>query len=652
MPTRKLLALTLITVALASLAVLTACSSSSSTTTRTPPSTPVFTSTPVTGATQDVAYTYQLAAVDPAGGSVTFALTSGPTGATISGNTISWTPTAAQSRTSNPFTATATTTSGGTASQSWTVTPGGTITVNWINNYWTANGEVPVPALPSVAANLTAMWTNADGSITVQKSSATSPGVFSIPNVPGGYYWLQTATGAAFWTNTSTFDAGQNIAGGPLPYTGVEQTTQFEFNLSGLQSVSELTPVSFTAAASGVPPLQFFDDPNSSALSGQSGFVGSYIDWTQINTGFLMQMVPESLTSANNLTINNLVLGPSLIATGLSLNNNTNTITETLQTSPQVSIDLNVPGESQWAAMFTNVAPSTPTPFASALGITAQMYVTQGLATATNILSVSGGVGVGIISGIPQLSLVNTAEPDGINAAGCNQTGFLLNTPTAAQPAITTDENFGTLQYGDSFPQSWTRTLSLCQEALALVPLPTSTGPATATFLLVDSATVAPSNTPLGPVVLPVQNPTIDTLNFFGAGDGTGIGTTSPIISLGWTAPTGTVPFGYTVRVYVQTVAEGIPIYAATGAAFSTASTSITLPPLAGGNTYVFSITANADGTANVQTAPFRSSLPTGYATVVSCPVTIGSAAQMPEIHGDRKVITRFSQHLPVSKGH
>ena len=251
------------------------------------------------------------------------------------------------------------------------------------------------------------------------------------------------------------------------------------------------------------------------------------------------------------------------------------------------------------------------------------MYVTQGLASTTNTLF---GTGTGDrLSVIPQLSLVNTEQTNGLNAAGCNQAGFLLIMPTAVQPAITTDENFGTLQYGDSFPQNWIRTLSLCQEALASVPVPTSTGPATATFLLVDSATVAPSNTPLGPVVLPVQNPMINSLDFFGAGGGTGIATSSPIISLSWTAPTGTAPFAYTVRVYVQTVVEGIPTYAATGTAFSTAGTSITLPPLAGGNTYVFTVTANADGTANVETSPFRSSLPTGSATVVSAPSPLSS---------------------------
>ena len=132
MQTRTLLRFALVSLALVSLVLSIACGGSGGGT-QVPPSTPTFTSVPVTAATEGVAYAYQLAAIDPAGGSVTFSLTSSPTGATLSGNSITWTPTAAESRVSNSFTATATTTSGGTASQSWTVTPGGTITVNWVN---------------------------------------------------------------------------------------------------------------------------------------------------------------------------------------------------------------------------------------------------------------------------------------------------------------------------------------------------------------------------------------------------------------------------------------------------------------------------------------------------------------------------------------
>jgi hypothetical protein len=105
MKRRCVLALVLFTVAL-----LTACggSSPSSSSSR---STPLFTSTPVTQASQGVAYSYQLAAIDPAGGSVTFALSTMPSGATLGGNTVNWTPTAAESRVSNNFVATATTSS-------------------------------------------------------------------------------------------------------------------------------------------------------------------------------------------------------------------------------------------------------------------------------------------------------------------------------------------------------------------------------------------------------------------------------------------------------------------------------------------------------------------------------------------------------------
>ena len=633
MQTCRLLALALVSLALASLAFLAACGGGSS---HVPPSTPVFTSMPGTAATQGVVYTYQPAAEDPAGGSVTFSLTTSPTGATLSGNTVTWTPTAAQSRVSNSFAVKATTTSGGNATQSWTVTPGGTITVNWVNTYWAASGPVQANEQASAAANLSAMWTNPDGSITVQKSSATSPGVFSIPNVPRGYYWLQIGSGE-FWTNVGTFDAGQNIAGGPLPTTSHSQPTTFLFDLSGLDSVPEFTPVDFMAAVSGAPGVVLFVNPNSTTLANEEVVFGeTNIDWSQIKTAFLMQYVPVTIGPPSNL-LNNLVLGPSLTASLSLVDGQQNTITETLQTSPTASINLSVPGASQWAALLSNVAPSAPTPFGSGLLISAQMYVTQGLA--------SGGVplppvlGIGTLVGNNQfLTLAGTAQPGiPIDTEGCSGTGFTTLTLSAAQPAITTDVSFGALQYGDPFPSTWARTMSLCQESMVAIPIPDSL--ATATFILTDSATVAPSNTPLAPVVLPVQNPTISGGSLFGA-----TGLNSNIVTLSWSAPSGTAPFGYTVRAYVQTTAGGIATYAGTGAVFSTAGTSITLLPLAGGNTYVFTITADADGTANMQMSPFRSSLPIGSATVVSGPVTISAGAQMPEIHGDRRVITRLSQ--------
>ena len=636
----KFLPLTIVLFACLTMTI--ACGSGSGGGSQTQPSTPIFTSSPVTTATQDVAYSYQLAATDPAGGSVTFTLTTSPSGAALSGSTVSWTPTAAESRVSNSFSVTAKTASGGTAVQSWSVTPGGTITVNWVNTYWTADGASQVPEVSSGASNLSAMWTNPDGSITVQKGSWSSAGVFVIPNVPAGFYWLQTS-GGTFWTNVGTFDAGGSVAGGPLPTIANPTQTSFLFDLSGLESVPTFTPIDFTGAVSGSPGLVLLDNPSSTSITNEEViFEDSNVDWSQISTAFLVQYVPVTIGPPNNL-LNNLVLGPALTLTGLSwVDGQQNPITGTLQPSSSTSINLSVPGASEWAGLLSGVAPSTPVPFGSALLISAQLYVTQGLATSG--LPVSPLVGVGSLGGSNQfLTLAGTAQQPGIaiQTEGCSGTGFATILPDAPQPAITSDVNFGTLQYGDPFPSGWARTMALCQESTVAVPIPGSSQ--TATFILTDSAVVAPSNTPLAPVVLPVQNATINGGSFFGSAT-----SNSNIVALSWSAPTGLAPFGYTVRVYVQTGSGGVLTYGGTGVALSTANTSMTLPPLAGGNTYVFSITADADGSANMQTSPFRSSLPTGNATVVSGPLSISSGATMPEIHGDRRVIENFSQ--PVAQ--
>src|SRR5215471_14598895 len=135
----------------AGLALLTSCGGSMHAATPPPASqTPAFSSTPATAASEGVPYTYSLAASAPSGAPVSFALTTAPAGAVLSGNTLTWTPTHAQSRVANNFAVSATTAAGGSASQSWSVSPAGNVQVNWIDTYWTEAGPVQVP----VAANL------------------------------------------------------------------------------------------------------------------------------------------------------------------------------------------------------------------------------------------------------------------------------------------------------------------------------------------------------------------------------------------------------------------------------------------------------------------------------------------------------------------
>ena len=589
---------------------------------------PIFTSAPVTAAAQGAAYSYQVAATDPSGGTVSFVLTTGPTGASLSGSTVSWTPTAGQSRTSNSFTVTATSSENATATQSWTVSPTGIVTVNAVNTYWEPSGAVQVPFTSAASLAISAVVPQPDGSLTVLKGVTTAPGVISIPGVPAGNYWMAIGginllpdSTSAYWTSTSTFDAGHDMAATPPAVLSKILITVFDLNLSGLDSVPTQTAVLFQPENNS-PALPFPDVANSSSIAvGMS--VESNYDWSQVNALLLAQYESVALGPLTNA-----VLGPSVLLANPSFTDGgTNKITQTLASSP-ASFDLAVEG-SQWAALLNAAGPAAPTSYAGAFSVVAEPYVT--------------GRNASTLAGEPNFVLATTATPGAIFAfdpfaPGCDQMGVPF-TP-ANSPAIQTDQDLGTLQYSDPFDSTWTRAETLCQEAL--IPLPVPNSNATVNFAVVAGESVPPSASPLVPVVTAVQNPTIASGGFFTEA---ALSTTTP--SLSWSAPATGSPYGYRVSAFVQQTANGIATYLPAGV-FYTSQTSVTLPPLSAGNTYVFVITALADGTANVQTAPFRSSLPTGFASVVSAPITISSGAAQVRIHGDARVVKRFSQPRPA----
>jgi hypothetical protein len=97
------------------------------------------------------------------------------------------------------------------------------------------------------------------------------------------------------------------------------------------------------------------------------------------------------------------------------------------------------------------------------------------------------------------------------------------------------------------------------------------------------------------------------------------------------------------VQIYVaSTLSSGGGVYLPAGS-LSTAKTEVTLLPLPGGNTYVFAITALVDSAANFETRPYRSALPTAFASVVSAPITISAGAQT-RIHGDAGAVKQLSE--------
>ncbi len=494
--------------------------------------------------------------------------------------------------------------------------PPRTVTVNWVNTYWSPSGQVQVPALASAALNIEALVPQADGSITLLKGSATStPGVFVIPNVPAGNYWLAAGNGGAFWTSTSTFDAGTDIAAGQTPLTSTSNTTTFDLSVSGIASETTEEYVEFFTD----PPagdVLFGLPPDYTGLTGGFG-AGGYIDWSQINTGFLMQYELEPLGSLNNY-----VLGPELTLSNLAFTNGaTNTISGTLNAAGETSLALSVSG-SQWASAFNKVGPAAATVQDSVLTLTAEPYVTG--------INASPNTGLSLIARTPgALGILFQNQGVVFDSLGtcADYTGEPGIDAVAFNPPILTDQNFGTLQYGDPFDSTWTRALALCQQATIPIPLPNSSG--IYSFLLVDGESAAPSNSPLAPIALPVQNPMMNGSSFFTANI-----TDAAAPALSWTAPTGAAPYGYLLREFVLTTSNDAPSFQQVGT-YSTSATSVTLPPLAGGNTYIFTITTKVDGVANMQTSPYRSALPTGFASVVSAPLTISPAAAAPQIDGD-----------------
>jgi hypothetical protein len=482
--------------------------------------------------------------------------------------------------------------------------------MDWTQNSAFANGVAALVPQP-------------DNSLLVLTGSGNADGTFTIPNVPGGRYWLRIAPIANYWTSSSTFDFGHDILGRPLKATSSMQTT---INLS----------------ATGLDPLQtqdwfaFLTDLNLLNLAfrrdlpaGSTSFVGSAqmtanFDFSQANAGFLVQYEPVALGPMNGFA-----LGPQLALPSLSIvNGATNTIAGSLNPSPKSSLNVDVTG-SAWATLMNHLGPGTPTILGSVMTLSAQPFATDRVAVGLNSM---------LGSNLPLFS-------PGDAAANCSDSsGHLFSLPVTLEPAISADQNLGTLQYGDPFPAAWPRVFSFCEKATLQIPIPNST--TTSPFLIEDGESTALPTAPIAPLVSAVQNPTINGADFFSPST---LNTTSVTVS--WSAPGGTPPNAYTVQLFLLAPMppNGTPAYVRS-LKFTTATTSATLPvKLAAGQTFVVVISARLDARANVETSPNRSALPTAYANIVSAPITVSPAAAVQVIHAASDVASRMLAVDPIT---
>lgn len=557
-------------------------------TTPTPPAAPVFTSTPVTQAAEATPYSYQLTAT---GTGVGFSLTSAPTGATLNGSTISWTPTSAQSRVPNNFTATATVSGApSSATQSWTVTPSGIIRISRVDTVWKQSGSTNTPFdWTSISSNVAALVPQPDGSFQSLSGTAGANGSFQIPNVPAGYYWLKLGPRDTYWTSSSTFDMGSDVfipVANPAAPTA--STTNISINFTSLDATA--TPSLFRLDTPEQAGLFYQDSINAGSTTATGGLViTGNLDFSVIKNAFVRQYKSVTLGSMNGY-----VLGPELTLSNLSLTSGgLNTLSGALNPSVPASINLSVKG-SAWLPLSDHIAPTAPAAVGSGFYLSALPYI-----------AADG----------PNMS---PSTPIDLIWTNTNSTSIFYAPSSCPQnPPFTADVNVGAVQYSDPFPAAWRRVFSVCQNASVTVPVP---GGSPQTINLINIQTTSPPTATVTPLISAVQNPKINGTNLFTAST---VSSTAPV-TLTWDPPAVGAPVGYSVSI-MSPATSPVPIELLFATTLSTAKTSVAVPPnlLSSGKTYFFVITSVVDGKSNMETSPHRSSLPTASAQLISAPITI-----------------------------
>ena len=553
-----------------------------------PPPAPNFTSTPGTSASEGQTYSYTVTATDPAGGSVSFQLTSGPTNASLSGNVLTWMPTHPQSRTSNSFTITATTTEHATATQVFSVTPNGNINgeLNYIS--YTTNGKLVTPV--SSVKGVVAFVPDGKGSYT-QVAGTLSSGSFTIPNVPAGYFMLQISIGQFLnelvWTNSSDVDFSQ-------PYQGRLDTTSstkiptlnVDFNIATNNPLARCY-----LFVPNLGSFVFIDETNF--ITCQSEWKGSY-DWqnalVEPNKGdqtyvYADQAVPSLLNGT---------------WTGYSLSNFAGPFDLAIPDDGSANLTGSMPAQSVNASVRANLAISQLAPLAG--GVSPNLSASPLFSVNVQPFTADYYLNLGAISDVTDNSTISP----------------LVLYPFS--PSFNIDADLGDVSYANPFPASWPMyaylrllgQLSYTADG-ATDPLPFWAGVGTL------SLNMPTSGSPIAPLVGPASSIKINGQDFFQDQPNAGA---QPVVS--WNPPSVGAPDGYTLNIIQLTK---LHTFTNTGNIYTiyTTQNSITVPAgiLQSGYAYVFQLQA-FKGNGNVEKAPLYSAFPWGYADAFSGTVHAG----------------------------
>jgi hypothetical protein len=530
---------------------------------------PIFNSTPVTAANEGDLYTYTAVATDPANGSVRYQLTTAPAGATILNGVISWTPTQAQARTPNSFVVTATTDGGGSATQRWSVTPSGNIRGTRIVTYFTESGQIQVPH--DLTGDLIyALVLDGKGGYVVLAGSGTADGTFTIPHVPGGYYWFGYNYDS-FWTGSSIIDLGYDAAGRGYLDSSAGTTLLLRMsNLSPWQAQDEYQTI--------IPNVDYVNSwllTDSSVLGHTSIDVSTpwdgapLLDASRHDTTYITQMIDYPLGS-DVFRYAGKSSGP------LDITLTDGATTNVLVPLGDVFLDrtfhvaIEGPAFEEWR---TSVNPDAVTS-SSQLNLDVHPF----------------GLSRGLIG--------NTAN-------------LLVYMPRAP---ITTDQVLGNFVYGNPYPSTWPEVVRYWQTFSVPYTAPGATNALDFSVNFYQESTAVGSGNAIQPAISPVTSATINGMDFFQAQT-----ILTPEVTIAWQPPYIGTPSGYRIHLY-KIYASGRDSMVQDWAKYYTRQTSAVIPAdsFEPGYSFIIRITAASEANVDYARAPYRISTPYAHAETVS----------------------------------
>ncbi len=456
-----------------------------------------------------------------------------------------------------------------------------------ISNYHTLSaGDVPQPVDLSNPAeypsgSIAALIPDGLGGYTTVVGGGKADGTFSINATPTGYYWLKFGS-LYLWTHKVSLDLGQDLGGrrdAQLP----SKSTDVVFNVSNLNpwnsSADNLLFYNYNAN-DYIYGLEGYARGNA-PTDGATALAGLTIDWfspnpSHLNDGakgdhpYLVQMVGTS--DANWLyQVAQRVFEP---ASYTQVDAQSTTLNGSFVALPQTG------------TLRLNVKASEFTPNAAIMGPSAELSDQAFYLTAAKGI-ISAGYSGDLADFFPYIPFTN-------------------------------DFDLGEISYGNPYPSAWDKVLEASCAYLNSYTLPGTTAPWNLDATISVNTTTLPTATaPLRPLVTPVLNPKINDLGLLA--DRSGVGLTP---TLSWEVPSLGSPSGYIVTIYrldaVGNSTEGTVV-----ADLRRPATSGSTPPgiLVAGNTYVFRIRVIQQG-LDMLSAPYRCTLPYGYADVVSGLIT------------------------------